>query len=265
MTSPSHPDPRPQSEAQPPALSFRTLGKHFGRTIAVNDLTLDIPMGSLYGLVGPNGAGKTTALSMATGVLRPAHGEVRVAGHSVWDDPVAAKARLGVLPDGLRTYDRLTGPELLRYTGLLRGLSEPVIAERSRSLLTALGLLEAGSTLVVDYSAGMKKKIGLAAALIHNPRVVVLDEPFEAVDPVSSQTIRAILRQIVAAGGTVVLSSHVMELVEQLCDHVAILHRGCLVAHGTLAAVRGELSLQNRFIQLVGSDQAAAEGLEWLA
>ncbi|MGO1672905.1 MAG: ABC transporter ATP-binding protein [Canibacter sp.] len=262
-TNPEYaPTPGPQDPEQL-ALAFRGLGKHFGQKIAVNNLTLAIPLGTMFGLVGPNGAGKTTALSMATGILRPNFGEVSVLGQNVWSDPVAAKSRMGVLPDGLRTYDRLTGPELLRYTGLLRGIPEHEIAERSASLIHTLGLAEAGNSLVVDYSAGMKKKVGLAAALIHSPKVLILDEPFEAVDPVSSQIIRALLRQIVARGGTVVLSSHVMELVEQLCDQVAVIHQGQLIATGTVPAVQQGKSLQDRFVEMVGGG-ATNEGLEWL-
>ena len=247
-----------------PALSFRNLTKGFGHKLAVNDFTLDVPQGSLFGLVGPNGAGKTTALSMATGLLTPDAGEVFALGINVWDDPISAKARTGVLPDGLQTFDRLTGPELLRYTGLLRGLTESEISDRSASLIHTLGLEEAGRSLVVDYSAGMKKKIGLAAALIHSPKLLILDEPFEAVDPVSSQTIRGILKQLVARGGTVVLSSHVMELVEQLCDHVAVVHHGQLLATGTVREVQAGVSLQDRFVQMVGGGVSSAEGLEWL-
>ncbi len=250
---------------QDSAIALRHLTKRFGQKLAVNDFSLDIPQGSMFGLVGPNGAGKTTLLSMLTGILQPDHGEAWVRGVNVWHDPVGAKAVMGVLPDGLRQFDRLTGPELLRYTGLLRGLTEEEVAERSAGLIRVLGLEEAGNSLIVDYSAGMKKKISLAAALIHNPKIVILDEPFEAVDPVSSATIRKVLAQIVARGGTVVLSSHVMELVERLCDHVAVIHRGQLVASGTVAEVAGGESLQQRFVELVGGEQSGdEESLAWL-
>ena len=201
---------------------------------------------------------------MATGLLRPDAGTATVLGVDVWADPAAAKARMGVLPDGVRMFDRLTGAELLRYTGLLRGMQETDVVSRAAELLTALGLDEARSTLVVDYSAGMRKKIGLACALIHAPRLLVLDEPFEAVDPVSGEAIRSILRGFVASGGTVVLSSHVMELVESLCDRVAIVAEGRILADGTLDEVRAGESLQQRFLQLVGVHELGEGTLSWL-
>ncbi|GAA2180645.1 ABC transporter ATP-binding protein [Leucobacter tardus] len=251
-------------DASPPVLAIRSLRKQFGQHVAVDDLSFDVPAGTMLGLLGPNGAGKTTTLAMATGLLQPDAGSAWVLGADVWQDPAAAKGRMGVLPDGIRMFDRLTGAELLRYSGLLRGLGEPEVRDRATELLDALGLAEAGSTLVVDYSAGMKKKIGLACALIHAPRLLILDEPLEAVDPVSGQTIRQILRAFVAGGGTVVLSSHVMELVESLCDRVAILAEGRLLAHGDLDEVRAGVSLQQRFLDLVGSHDLGEGTLAWL-
>jgi ABC-2 type transport system ATP-binding protein len=250
--------------AAPPALHLEQLAKRFGQKVAVDGLTLSVPQGSMLGLVGPNGAGKTTTLSMATGLLRPDHGTAVVLGHDVWRDPAAAKARMGVLPDGVHLFDRLTGAELLRYNGLLRSLPEEEVARRSASLLEALGLADTGGTLVADYSAGMRKKIALASALIHAPRLLVLDEPFEAVDPVSGAAIRAILHDFVASGGTVVLSSHVMELVESLCDRVAVVADGRLIAAGTLDEVRAGASLQERFVQMVGQQARGGESLAWL-
>ena len=156
-------------------LALRELTKRFAQKVAVDRLSLDVPPGSMFGLLGPNGAGKTTTLSMATGLLRPDAGTAFVGGADVWADPAAAKARMGVLPDGVRLFDRLTGAELLRYHGLLRGMAEADVASRAGELLAALGLDDAGSTLVIDYSAGMRKKIGLACALIHAPRLLLLD------------------------------------------------------------------------------------------
>ncbi|AKU17442.1 ABC transporter ATP-binding protein [Luteipulveratus mongoliensis] len=247
-----------------PALDLRGLVKSFGPKTAVNGLSLQVPRGSLYGLVGPNGAGKTTTLSMATGLLRPDVGSAAVVGHDVWSDPAGAKALMGVLPDGVRLFDRLSGRELLRYVGLLRSVPQQVVAERTEQLLDALGLHGDGNTLVVDYSAGMTKKIGLACALIHTPRLLVLDEPFEAVDPVSGEAIRTILRSYVGSGGTVILSSHVMELVEQLCDRLAIVIAGQVVVQGTTDEVRAGQSLQQRFLDLVGVQAADPRGLSWL-
>ena len=206
------------------------------------------PPGSFFGLVGPNGAGKTTALSMAVGLLVPDAGIARVLGVEVWADPVAAKRLLGVLPDNLALPERLTGRELLTYLGLLRGLDRATVAAGGpASCWRCWSSPRPERTLVADYSAGMRKKITLATALLHTPRLLVLDEPFEAIDPVSAATIRAILRRFVDAGGSVVISSHVMALVEQLCDHVAVMAEGRLVAAGTLDQVRGGGSLDDAF------------------
>ncbi|QQS01149.1 MAG: ABC transporter ATP-binding protein [Austwickia sp.] len=247
------------------ALVLSGLSKRFGTKIAVDNLSLTVPRGVLFGLVGPNGAGKTTTLSMATGLLRPDFGTAAVLGHDVWSDPAAAKARMGVMPDGMRLFDRLSGRELLRYVGLLRGMDPGEVDRRSRELLEALGLTGDGDTVVADYSAGMTKKISLACALLHAPGLLVLDEPFEAVDPVSGESIRDILRGYVHAGGTVVMSSHVMELVEQLCDGVGVIAGGHVLAVGPTEQVRGGMPLQQRFLQLVGA-KAGHEGggLEWL-
>lgn len=254
----------PEVPAAPgPALSLRGLVKRYGSTTAVAGLDLDIPAGSFYGVVGPNGAGKTTTLSMATGLLVPDAGQVLVHGLDLWADPAQVAPLLGVLPDGLRLFDRLTGPELVSYAGLLRGLEPDVVAARRDDLLEALDLRAAGGTLVADYSAGMTKKVALACALVHAPRLLVLDEPFEAVDPVSAAAIRTILRGFVAGGGTVVLSSHVMALVEQLCDHVAVVGAGRVLAAGTVADVSAGQDLEQRFVSLLGSSTATVD-LAWL-
>ncbi|MFD6567050.1 ABC transporter ATP-binding protein [Micromonospora profundi] len=248
-----------------PALALRGLAKQFDGTVAVAGVDLDVPAGSFYGLLGPNGAGKTTTLSMAVGLLRPDAGSAWVLGHDVWRDPVTAKRLLGVMPDGVRLFDRLTGAELLAYNGLLRGMDPAVVDRRAAELLDVLALGDAGRTLVVDYSAGMKKKIGLACALLHGPRVLVLDEPFEAVDPVSAALIRDILTRYAAGGGTVVFSSHVMEVVERLCSHVAILAQGVIKRVGTLADVRGDRSLEQVFVEVVGGRTATGDELSWLS
>jgi ABC-2 type transport system ATP-binding protein len=246
------------------ALALRGLVKRFDTTIAVSGVDLAVPAGSFYGLLGPNGAGKTTTLSMAVGLLRPDAGQAFVLGYDVWADPVAAKSRLGVLPDGVRLFDRLTGAQLLAYQGLLRGMDPAVVDERARELLEVLELGVDNRTLVVDYSAGMKKKIGLACALLHAPRLLVLDEPFEAVDPVSAALIRDILQRYVAGGGTVVFSSHVMEVVERLCDHVAILAGGVIRRFGPIDDVRAGRSLEDVFVQVVGGRTSTGGELAWL-
>ncbi len=248
-----------------PALQLSGLRKRFGAHVAVDGVDLSVPCGSFYGLVGPNGAGKTTSLSMAVGLVRPDAGSSAILGVDVWSDPVRAKSLVGVLPDGMMLPERLTGRELLYYLGRLRGLPAGTVDARSEELLAVLELDGAERTPVIDYSTGMRKKIGLATALLHAPRLLVLDEPFEAVDPVSAATIRAILRRFVDSGGSVVLSSHVMALVEQLCDHVGVIAGGRVLAAGTVAEVRGGRGLEEAFVELVGARTGGAEGLSWLA
>jgi ABC-2 type transport system ATP-binding protein len=246
------------------ALVLRGLVKRFDGFTAVAGVDLDVPTGSFYGLLGPNGAGKTTTLSMAVGLLRPDAGAAYVLGHDVWADPVTAKRLLGALPDSVRMFDRLSGAELLSYVGLLRGMDRETVDARAAELLDVLGLADAGRTLVVDYSAGMKKKIGLACALLHAPRLLVLDEPFEAVDPVSAALIRDILHRYVAGGGTVIFSSHVMEVVERLCTHVAILAAGEIKSVGTLDDVRQGRTLEDVFVSVVGGRVSTGAELSWL-
>lgn len=248
------------------ALELTGLRREFGDKVAVDDVNLRIPRGSFYGLVGPNGAGKTTALSMAVGLLRPSSGRAFVEGIDVWQDPVAAKRHLGVLPDGLALPERLTGGELLTYWGRFRGLEAAAVASRSAELIRILELEEAEAlgTLVGEYSTGMRKKIGLATALLHAPSVLVLDEPYEAVDPVSARVLTRILRRFTATGGAIVISSHVMSLVEQLCDRVAIVTAGRVVADGTLDEVRAGTTLEDRFVGLVGSPDIDEEELSWI-
>jgi ABC-2 type transport system ATP-binding protein len=248
-----------------PALQFTGLFKQFGDTVAVDHIDLSVPPGSFFGLVGPNGAGKTTSLSMAVGLLRPDGGSARIFGQDVWTDPVAAKSLIGVLPDGMALPDRLTGREVLTYLGLLRGMPRETVEQRTQELLEVLELDTAENTVVVDYSTGMRKKITLATALLHGPRLLLLDEPFEAVDPVSAATIRTILQRFVGSGGSVVFSSHVMALVERLCDHVAVIAKGRVVAQGTLDEVRGGQSLEDAFVDIVGARTGGTEGLAWLA
>ncbi|MER5324511.1 ABC transporter ATP-binding protein [Streptosporangium roseum] len=247
-----------------PALRTTGLRKAFGDHVAVDDVGLTVPAGSFYGLVGPNGAGKTTTLAMAVGLLRPDAGSAEIFGVDVWRSGVEAKSLVGVLPDGNAMPERLTGREVLTYLGLLRGLPPDVVAERAEELLRVLELASAERTLVIEYSTGMRKKIGLAVALLHAPRLLVLDEPFEAVDPVSATTIRTILRRFVASGGSVIISSHVMALVEQLCDDVAVISGGRVAAAGPLAEVRGAGSLEDAFVDLVGARAGGGEGLAWL-
>ncbi|MFJ6534395.1 ABC transporter ATP-binding protein [Microbacterium sp. NPDC091662] len=245
------------------AISIRGLVKQFGDNRAVDGIDLTVPAGSFYGVVGPNGAGKTTTLSIVAGLLRADAGSVVICGIDQAKQPLAAKRLMGVLPDRLRTFDRLTGRQLLYYYGLLRGLAADVIEKRAADLARAFDLGDALSRVVSDYSAGMTKKIMLAGAMIHSPRVLVLDEPFESVDPVSSAVILDILRAYVSHGGTVILSSHGMDLVERVCSRVAIIVGGEVLAEGTIDEVRAGQTLEARFVELAGSS-GEVEGLEWL-
>lgn len=257
--------PLPAHAASPtvPAVQLTGLTKVFGEKVAVDRLDLTVPTGSFYGLVGPNGAGKTTTLAMATGLLTPDAGQALIDGVDMWIEPLKAKALIGNLADGVKLFDRLTGEQLVTYNGMLFGLDRAAVAPRVADLLRLLDLESAAGTLVVDYSAGMTKKIALACALVHAPRILVLDEPFESVDPVSAANIRDILTGYVENGGTVIVSSHVMDLVQRMCDHVAIVAAGRVLAAGTVDEVRGEQSLEDRFVSLVGGRHHAEEP-EWL-
>ncbi|MFU8947165.1 ATP-binding cassette domain-containing protein [Mycetocola zhadangensis] len=251
------------SAGSPIVLSIRNLSRSFGDTIAVDGIDLDVREGSFYGIVGPNGAGKTTTLSMITGLLRPDSGNITVHGVDVWENPDKAKRSIGVLPDRLRLFDRLTGAQLLYYSGVLRGFDGATVRSRVKDLAAAFGLEDALNRLVTDYSAGMTKKVALASAMIHSPRLLVLDEPFESVDPVSAANVIEILQKYVAHGGTVVLSSHGMDLIQRVCDHVAIVVNGQVLAAGAVDDVRGSGTLEDRFVELAGG-RKAAEGMEWL-
>jgi ABC-2 type transport system ATP-binding protein len=264
MTGPAGDAGTPSAAREEPAIAVRGLRKSFGAKEAVTGIDLDIARGSLSGLVGPNGAGKTTSLSMMTGLLRPDTGSVTISGVSVWADPAAAKRIIGVVPAEVRLFDRLSGVELLEYAGRLHGLAASAARERAAQLLDVLDLKNDARRLVADYSTGMRKKAALGCALIHNPRVLFLDEPLEGVDPVSADVIRRLLKRFTGSGSTVLFSSHVMELVEQVCDHVSIINKGRIVATGTTDEVRGGKTLQQAFIDLVGARGNDGEGLSWL-
>jgi len=246
------------------AVVVRGLRKKFGAKDAVAGIDLEVAAGSLAGLVGPNGAGKTTSLSMMTGLLRPDSGQILINGLDVWQDPPAAKAAIGVVPAEVRLFDRLSGEELLEYAGRLRGLPAGQARTRAAQLLDVLDLAGDARRLVADYSTGMRKKAALGCALIHNPPVLFLDEPLEGVDPVSGDVIRRLLTRFAGSGSTVLFSSHVMELVEQVCDHVSIIDKGRIVVTGTMEDVRGGKTLQRAFIDLVGPRAADEEVLSWL-
>ena len=241
-------DTSPQLSAA--AIRLSGVTRSFGAKTAVADLNLEVPRGSFFGICGPNGAGKTTTLRMVTGLLRPSSGRVLVAGADVWADPTAAKRRYGFVPDQPTLFDRLNATELLQFTGALRGMDPTVVARRSEELLAALTLQDEPRTLIADYSLGMTKKIALAVAVLHNPEVLILDEPFGSLDPVNTGVLVELLRRHRRGGGTVVFSSHVMEVVERLCDEVVIMHNGRVIAHGPVDEVRGGQPLQDAFIAL---------------
>lgn len=262
LEKPERPAPEPAGIVN--AIDAQDVVKLYGNNLALDHLYLQIPAGSFFGLVGPNGAGKSTFLSIATGLLEPDRGTVFINGISMWDEPVAAKGALGVLPDGMHMFDRLSGIEHLTFVAQLRGLDKQSAIQRSRSLLQTFELPLDKKKTISEYSTGMRKKIGLALALVTSPRLVVLDEPFEAVDPVSANTLQQVLKEYVKRGGTVVLSSHVMATVESLCTHVAVINQGRILVSGTTEEVAAGQDLNSRFLQLVGGHQQREGDLSWL-
>lgn len=251
--------------SQWPAVVARSLHKRFGSTVAVATADLDIPAGAFCGLVGPNGSGKTTTLRMVAGLERPDDGAVWVAGHDTWTDPMAVRSALGVVPDPLNLFDRLTAREWLTHLGRLRGLAADETTRRTGELLAVMDLADAADEQIGGYSHGMRKKTAIAAALLHRPQVVLLDEPFEGVDPVSAVAVRGILDRFRSAGGTVVFSSHAMDLVERMCDFVVVMSHGVVLAAGPLREVLlpGH-SLEDTFISMVGAAPADPSLLGWL-
>jgi ABC-2 type transport system ATP-binding protein len=249
-----------------PAIEFASLTKRFGATVAVDALTLTVPRGAMLGLLGRNGAGKTTSISVATGVLRPTAGSVRVLGMDVEQRPLEVKRRIGVMPQDDALLENLTGPQYLQFVGRMYALDYPIIASRSLEIFETLDLTPADGTLVREYSYGMRKKLALGAALLHGPEVLFLDEPFEGIDPVTSRTIREILAAVRKKGATIVMSSHVLEIVERICETVAIMEKGALVAHGTVDELcrrdAGAASLEEVFVGLMGGSRPG--DLSWL-
>jgi ABC-2 type transport system ATP-binding protein len=252
------------------AIVTRDLLRVFGQKAAVNHLNLAVKRGEFYGFLGPNGAGKSTTIKMMVGLLRPTAGSVLVGGIDVWKDPLQARAIMGVLPEYLNLYERLTGKEFLVFAGHMYGLPSNVSKQRSEELLNILTLVEDADKLIVDYSVGMRKKIALAAALIHSPQVLFLDEPFEGIDPISSRTMRDIMRGLTQHGTTIFFSSHIMEVVERLCTRVGIINQGILVAEGTLQELRDRASgehkdatLEDIFLNVVGAHEES-HNLSWL-
>jgi ABC-2 type transport system ATP-binding protein len=254
-------------------LTIRTenLTRQFGKLVAVDRLNLAVPRGTIFGFLGPNGAGKSTTINMLVGLLPPSAGTAQVAGFSILDSALEVKQRIGVVPEGLNLYERLTVSEQVELVGRLHGLSRAELRQRLPSLLELLDLKDSANKMILDYSAGMRKKTALACALVHVPEVLFLDEPFESVDPVSTRAIKNVLRDMVAQRGTTVFfSTHVMELAERFCDQVGIINRGQLVATGSIDELRArtglgeEAALEDVFLRVVKADVAVEQDEELL-
>lgn len=247
------------------ALEARGLVKVFGDMRAVDGVDLTIPKGTFYGIAGPNGAGKSTTLRMLTGLLRPDAGTATLDGVAVWPDPLKAKSRVGFVPDNPVLFDRLTAGEMLEYAGMLRAMDPTVVAQRSTELIRVLDLADEAEKLIADFSLGMIKRIGLAVALLHSPRVLILDEPFGALDPVNTQVMEEVLQLYRRGGGTVVFASHVMDVLQRLCDRLVVIGAGRVLAEGTVAEVSGGRNLQDAFVELVGGRDLEEGELAWLS
>jgi ABC-2 type transport system ATP-binding protein len=248
------------------AIETRALSRTFDGVRAVDAIDLKVEGGTFYGFLGPNGAGKSTTIKMLTGLLAPTKGEIFVLGRDMRDPKEAldAKRHMGVIAENLSLFDNLTAREYLTFIGRMYLLDRETIRTRSEELLSLLGLVDEHKKLTLEYSHGMKKKLALAAALLPNPDLLFLDEPFEGVDAITSRTIRDLLSGFVARGSTVFLTSHVLEIVERLCNYVGIIVKGQLVEQTSMAELRQGDTLENRFIQLAGSEAATAPGLAWL-
>ncbi len=254
------------------------LVRRFGDFTAVDHINLNVRRGSFFGFLGPNGAGKSTTIRMLTGLLPPTSGRIRILDRDFASETLEVKRRIGVIPEDLNLFERLTGAEMLAFTGRMYGLPKNEIAKRASELLELMELSNQPRKLIVEYSHGMKKKMSLACALIHKPEVLFLDEPFEGIDAIASRTLKDLLSRLTARGLTVFLTSHVLEIVERLCNDIAIIAEGRLLASGSLAELRqgirldkdgrseGPISLEDYFIHVVGGNRTAAdeEILEWL-
>jgi ABC-2 type transport system ATP-binding protein len=273
-----------------PAISTEHLTRRFGDLLAVQDVNLHVAPGQFFGFLGPNGAGKSTTIKMLTGLLAPSSGRMQILGIDLTQDSVAVKRQIGVVPEGMALFGQLTGSEYLNFVGRMYGLDRITAAKRTAELLDFMQLVDQPKALVTDYSHGMQKKLALAAAVIHGPKILFLDEPFEGVDAIASNTLKSMLQNMIARGATIFLTSHVLEIVERLCSHVAIIHRGQLVAQGSLEELRAgveaqaaaaltaagtpnaidapapgeKLTLEQIFLRIVGSTRRADQELSWL-
>lgn len=250
------------------AISTRNLRRLFGDTPAVDGIDLAVPVGSFYGFLGPNGAGKSTTIKCLTGLLRPTSGEMRILDIDPATDPVAVKRRIGVMPEDLALFERLTARETLGFVAQVHGVPPPEARRRAEELLALMTLADVADTLVADFSHGMRKKLSLAAALLPAPRLLFLDEPFEGIDAIASRQIKDLLNAFVGNGGTIFLTSHILEIVERLCDHIGVIARGRLVAQAPLTELRAGgaagHTLEELFLGLVGATGQATMALDWL-
>ena len=248
------------------AIETRQLTRFFDTFCAVNAIDLKVERGTFYGFLGPNGAGKSTTIKMLTGLLAPSQGQMRVLGKNMLDtrEALEAKGRVGVIPEDLALFDNLTAREYLTFVGRIHLMPRDTIRRRCAELLSLLDLQHEEKKLALEYSHGMKKKLAMAAALLPNPDLLFLDEPFEGVDAVTSRVIRDLLAGFVARGSTVFLTSHVLEIVERLCTHVGMIVKGQLVEQASLETIRQGGSLEDRFLKQAGADPEATRKLNWL-
>jgi ABC-2 type transport system ATP-binding protein len=275
-----------------PAIDTTALTRRFGDFTAVDNVNLRVDAGQFFGFLGPNGAGKSTTIKMLTGLLAPTSGSIRVLGGDLRANSADIKRQIGVVPEGMALFGRLTADEYLQFVGRMYGLDRATTLNRTRELLEFMQLAGEQKKLITDFSHGMQKKLALAAAVIHGPKVLFLDEPFEGVDAVAAGTLKAMLLRMIARGATIFLTSHVLEIVERLCTHITIIHRGQLVAQGSLDELRagaGRIgqagiqeaaappglekgSLEQIFLEIVGTDRegnpaatASEQELSWLS
>src|SRR5215831_4233736 len=262
------------------AIVTESLTRRFGTLTAVREVNLRADAGQFFGFLGPNGAGKSTTIRMLTGLLEPTSGRIRILNLDLTEHPIEVKRQIGVVPEGLALFDRLTGAEYLTFVGRMYGLARTTAVERTAELLEFMGLADRSKALIVDYSHGMKKKLALAAAVIHGPKILFLDEPFEGVDVIAAGTLKAMLQGMILRGATIFLTSHVLEIVERLCSHVAIIDKGRLVAQGSLEELRvgveaksstdgpesgsEKLNLEQIFLRTVGGSHRVEQELSWL-
>jgi len=260
---------------QETAILTEKLTRRFGQLTAVDGIDLRVAAGQFFGFLGPNGAGKSTTIKMLTGLLAPTSGRMELLGLDFASQSIEVKRQIGVVPEGMGLFERLTGAEYLNFVGRMYGLDKETTRRRSEELLEFMQLADRPKAMIADYSHGMQKKLALAAAVIHAPRILFLDEPFEGVDALAAGALKALLARMTERGVTIFLTSHVLEIVERLCSHVAIIHQGRLVAQGSLEELRagvpgeggGKSTLEEIFLSIVGqsgAQRAQLEELSWL-